>query len=163
MDPPPPLEKHLTRLSVDEAGTISAQDSSSTLSEKSIKDPTTFLSLPREIRQKILAHSHVTIFAYYLRMPELLVTGDYCTIASRLVMRRIMAANDLERGANWSSSLMRVNSYVREDMGYVHAKWVKDLSTKIVEWKEAEQDFRGRSGLIESMQVRRGLPAILPQ
>jgi hypothetical protein len=114
---------------------------------------TSFLSLPCEIRQKILSQSYPITYSNYVRIPELpnnlkgIALIDHLTKRGMaLGRRRILLTHDQSKGTEWLRSVMSVHPCVAQDMEYVHGKWMKDLNHGVVEWEEMERYCRRMSG-----------------
>jgi hypothetical protein len=87
------------------------------------KSRTTFISLPREIRQKILYQSsdlEICICPH----PEFV---KHFNSKTYLDMNRIVCDDERKRLGSWYASLTYVHDRVCEDLPYVWAKWMEDV------------------------------------
>ncbi|QDS72013.1 hypothetical protein FKW77_001924 [Venturia effusa] len=106
------------------------------------RSPTTFLDLPREIRQMIIALSYGRVYAYHVRVPEIPKPAPNVDINGAKRMRKrhlerrlVTAAADLKRAENWTCLLMGVHSSLQDEIEYVHEQQTKVLNEDVEEWK----------------------------
>jgi hypothetical protein len=102
------------------------------------KVPTNFLSLPRKIRQIILAQSYLMTYCYYMRVPELpevpapnisqsYAASDIDSVyikgvtdrATALHRQRQMCANDIKKATAWNNNFNCVHPLVEQSMEHV--------------------------------------------
>lgn len=88
------------------------------------KAPTSFLSLPRELRQKILYLSR-GIFA----MIDSYINPNYCRRATYDQINKEVCQTENSEFALWREKLLLVefSGVIALDMDYLHRKWVNDV------------------------------------
>jgi hypothetical protein len=117
--------------------------------------PTTFLSLPRELRQKILHDSFNT--AYSIPAPLLLPALRYSEFGKRIQVCDIHIdwQKELKHVRAWVKTLIKVDENINEDVKYVAHKRIEFLQGMLkdvlkeygldgTEWESANDNYRNQ-------------------
>ncbi|TID20158.1 Ras-related protein [Venturia nashicola] len=93
-------------------------------SKPSKATPTTFLTLPREIRQCILSLTYRAPRVLKFDMSIMIARYDNPDPSVIIPRTRLYKRRKMKR---WARKLGKVHEIVKEDMGYVRRQWKKQL------------------------------------
>jgi hypothetical protein len=133
---------------------------------RSNKSTTVFLSLPREVRQKILLYTHTSKIPP-LRLPSLPKLDEYCPLVRKFAIgvrrsrittmnndRRRYFSQEYEWIFQWASLLKKIHARVEEDMDFIQKKWKDDVQRMFNDEernsKEMMELLNNHSGFINS-------------
>ncbi|KAE9973942.1 hypothetical protein BLS_003341 [Venturia inaequalis] len=109
---------------------------------------TTFLSLPREIRQKILVQTFNSV-ASRIKVPVVprgpITNSQHAEIEKqekRYGVRLMWIRAERKKVKTWAHTLSSLHPHIAGDMPYILEGWQKEIQVRLAEFEEMYRQFR---------------------